>query len=83
VITTGELPSHISIEIADTGIGMDDETKNRIFEPFFTTKDVGEGTGLGLSIVFGIIEKHRGSINVVSARGKGTTFTVVLPKNLV
>ncbi|WP_439696975.1 7TM diverse intracellular signaling domain-containing protein [Mucilaginibacter sp. AW1-7] len=83
VITTSELPSHISIEIADTGIGMDDETKNRIFEPFFTTKDVGEGTGLGLSIVFGIIEKHRGSINVVSARGKGTTFTILLPKNLV
>ncbi|QEC79586.1 sensor histidine kinase [Mucilaginibacter ginsenosidivorax] len=82
LITTSELPGHISIEITDTGIGMDNETKNRIFEPFFTTKDVGEGTGLGLSIVFGIIEKHQGSIEVVSSPGKGTTFSILLPKNL-
>ena len=62
---------------------MTNEVKQRIFEPFFTTKNVGEGTGLGLSIVFGIIETHNGSIHVESAPGKGSTFTVTLPKNLV
>jgi signal transduction histidine kinase len=82
MIITKDQPDHISIEITDTGIGMSEETKQRIFEPFFTTKGIGEGTGLGLSIVFGIIEKHRGSIEVTSAPGKGATFVVSLPKNL-
>jgi signal transduction histidine kinase len=82
MIITRDEPEHICIEITDTGIGMSDEVKQRIFEPFFTTKEIGEGTGLGLSIVFGIIEKHRGSIDVQSAPGKGTTIIVKLPKNL-
>jgi len=82
-IYTRDYPDYISIEITDTGIGMTNEVKQRIFEPFFTTKNVGEGTGLGLSIVFGIIETHNGSIHVESAPGKGSTFTVTLPKNLV
>ncbi len=81
-IYTRDYPDYISIEITDTGIGMTNEVKQRIFEPFFTTKGVGEGTGLGLSIVFGIIEKHNGSIHVESAPGKGSTFTVMLPKDL-
>jgi two-component system NtrC family sensor kinase len=82
IIATHDYADHISIEIVDTGVGMSSETKQRIFEPFFTTKDIGEGTGLGLSIVFGIIEKHHGTIDVHSTPGQGTTFTVTLPKNL-
>jgi two-component system NtrC family sensor kinase len=81
-IVTNDGPDYITIEIIDTGIGMTNETKQRIFEPFFTTKEIGEGTGLGLSIVFGIIEKHHGSIDVQSTLGKGATFIVKLPKNL-
>ena len=82
MIITKDHADHISIEITDTGIGMSDETRQRIFEPFFTTKGIGEGTGLGLSIVFGIIEKHRGNIAVISSPGNGATFMVSLPKNL-
>ncbi len=82
-IYTYDHPDHITIKITDTGIGMTNKVKQRIFEPFYTTKNVGEGTGLGLSIVFGIIEKHKGTINVESAPGTGTTFTVTLPKDLV
>ncbi|MDN5287224.1 MAG: hypothetical protein JWR38_3498 [Mucilaginibacter sp.] len=83
MIITKDHPEHITIEIADTGAGMNDETRQKIFEPFFTTKGVGEGTGLGLSIVFGIIEKHQGSIEVISSPGNGATFIVSLPKNLI
>ena len=83
LITTRDEGNYIAIEIADTGVGISGNIKQRIFEPFFTTKDVGEGTGLGLSIVFGIIEKHKGSIEVDSIPDKGATFTVRLPKNLL
>jgi two-component system NtrC family sensor kinase len=82
MIITKDHADHISIEITDTGIGMSNETRQRIFEPFFTTKGIGEGTGLGLSIVFGIIEKHRGTIEVISSPGNGATFMISLPKNL-
>jgi len=81
-ITTSDHPENITIEITDTGIGITEEARKRIFEPFFTTKEVGEGTGLGLSIVFGIIEDHHGTIDVQSELGKGSTFTITLPKNL-
>ncbi|HVW13706.1 MAG TPA: 7TM diverse intracellular signaling domain-containing protein [Mucilaginibacter sp.] len=81
-ITTSDHPENITIEIADTGVGMPAEVKQRMFEPFFTTKDVGEGTGLGLAIVFGIIEDHHGTVDVQSEPGKGTTFIITLPKNL-
>ncbi|MEO8887541.1 MAG: 7TM diverse intracellular signaling domain-containing protein [Mucilaginibacter sp.] len=83
IIISKNLPDHISIEITDTGIGMAIETKQRVFEPFFTTKEIGQGTGLGLSIVFGIIEKHKGTIDIQSTPGVGTTFLVTLPKNLL
>lgn len=67
--------------ISDTGCGMNEEHLKHIFEPFFTTKDVGKGTGLGLSIVYDIIRKnHNGDIEAKSEEGKGTTFTIKLPK---
>ncbi len=67
------------LSIADTGTGMDQQTKERIFDPFFTTKDVGKGTGLGLSIVYGIINQHKGNIDVRSKPGKGAAFDILLP----
>ncbi|MCB9252904.1 MAG: GHKL domain-containing protein [Flavobacteriales bacterium] len=69
----------VAVSFEDTGIGMTKEVKDKIFDPFFTTKDVGEGTGLGMSIVFGIIESHKGRIEIESEPGKGAKFTLYLP----
>lgn len=69
----------VCIRISDDGVGIAKDALGRIFDPFFTTKPVGEGTGLGLSISFGIIEKHGGKIDVISAPGKGSEFIVTLP----
>ncbi len=65
--------------VRDDGSGMDEATKARIFEPFFTTKDVGEGTGLGLPVSYGIAREHGGWIDVETAPGQGSTFSVFLP----
>jgi signal transduction histidine kinase len=71
----------VLVAISDTGCGITPEHQNKIFDPFFTTKPVGEGTGLGLSIIYGIIERHGGSIKVESKPGDGATFTVSIPVN--
>jgi len=68
----------VKINVSDSGKGMPVETAEKIFEPFFTTKD--KGTGLGLAIVFNIIDKHDGKMSIESKEGKGTTFTITLPK---
>lgn len=69
----------IEIEFMDTGCGISEENIERLFEPFFTTKEVGHGTGLGLAISYGIIQRHKGTIEVNSQIGKGTTFIIRLP----
>lgn len=71
--------SSICFSVADTGVGMNDETKDKMYDPFFTMKQVGEGTGLGLSSVFGIVADHGGTINCSSTPGRGTTFKILLP----
>ena len=72
--------SKVWIEVGDDGCGMSTAVQSRIFEPFFTTKPVGKGTGLGLSVSYSIVRKHRGTIELDSAPGRGTTFRVVLPR---
>ena len=80
-VKTEALKDKIIISIQDSGKGIASEHLDRIFDPFFTTKKIGQGTGLGLSISYGIIQKHQGEIKVSSTVGKGSTFTIVLPKS--
>jgi len=72
----------VEIKVSDTGCGISKENLPHIFEPFFTTKTEGKGLGLGLSTVFGIVDKHKGTIEVRSEAGQGATFTIRLPADL-
>jgi len=75
---SGDAAPQVFLEVSDTGTGMTDEVRRRCLEPFFSTK--GErGTGLGLPMVFGIVKRHRGTMDIESTVGKGTTFIVLLP----
>ncbi len=72
----------VILRVSDTGVGISQENLGKIFDPFFTTKKEGKGTGLGLAVTFGIVKRHHGVIDVQSAPGAGTTFTITLPVEL-
>lgn len=71
---------YVVLEVEDNGVGMPSEVTERVFEPFYTTKPQGKGTGLGLAMVYGTVQSHRGVIQVDSTPGKGTRFTIYLPR---
>ncbi|MEO5352262.1 MAG: ATP-binding protein [Magnetococcus sp. XQGC-1] len=79
-VLTHAQPDDVLLQVIDNGIGMDEKTKAQVFDAFFTTKRVGKGTGLGLSVCYSVIEKHMGRIDVSSAPGEGSTFSLFLPK---
>lgn len=79
VKSCADRPDLVRIHIADNGVGIPDSIRDRIFDPFFTTRDVGAGRGLGLSAVYGIVQRHQGSIDVRTHEGSGTEIILQLP----
>ncbi len=77
-VASADESEQVRVQVRDSGVGMDHETRARIFDPFFTTKEV-KGTGLGLSVAYGIVTRHHGHIEVHSSPGNGTEFTLTFP----
>ena len=78
-VTTGAEDDDYKVVVADSGVGIPAELRERVLEPFFTTKPVGEGTGLGLSITYSIVQKHRGTLELAPGRDGGTVATIRFP----
>lgn len=78
-IDTYEQNELVCVCVSDTGAGITDEVRDKIFEPFFSTKEVGYGMGLGLAITYGIVRDYKGSIDIESDLGEGTSFIISFP----
>jgi len=78
-VRTSSQNGSVQVEVTDTGVGIPNDILRRIFDPFFTTKATGRGTGLGLSVTYGIVQEHKGRIDVRSTPGKGTSFHLEFP----
>jgi signal transduction histidine kinase len=74
-------PERVCLSVSDTGVGIPPDLKERIFDPFFSTKQETKGVGLGLAVVYGIVQRHEGTISLTSTPGAGTTFTIELPRD--
>jgi signal transduction histidine kinase len=80
LLSTRQEGEEVVLVVRDTGQGMTPEVLGKLFQPFFSTKPLGEGTGMGLAVVHGIVSAHGGRIQVESQPGKGSTFTLRLPR---
>lgn len=79
-VRAGAAPGHVLLAVRDTGGGITPETQRRVFEPYFTARDPLKGAGLGLAIVHGLVEQQGGDIRCDSEVGRGTLFSVLLPR---